>query len=104
MVDKSSDIVRDVKRRMLEALRAREDIAGKVRGYHLEGRTKGLVSTFRKVTLNEPTGLPIGRVMQDMCRVVIASSTRHGVIESRKALASALFCSFVCAQAVKLGR
>ncbi|CAM9721095.1 unnamed protein product [Laminaria digitata] len=46
---RSHDIVHDVKRRMLEALRAREDIAERVRGYHLEGRTKGLVSTFRKV-------------------------------------------------------
>lgn len=49
-VKKSShDIVLDVKRRMLKALHEREDIACRVRGYHLEGRTKGLVSTFRKV-------------------------------------------------------
>ena len=39
----------DVKHRMLEALGAREDIASRVRHYHIEGRTKGLVSTFRKV-------------------------------------------------------
>lgn len=45
----SHDIVLEVKKRMLEALHAREDISSRVRSYHLEGRTKGLVSTFRKV-------------------------------------------------------
>lgn len=48
-MDKSDDIVRDVKKKMLDALHAREDLAGRVYGYHVESRTKGLVSTFRKV-------------------------------------------------------
>lgn len=45
----SHEIVQDVKKRMLEALHAREDIASRVHSYRIEGRTKGLVSTFRKV-------------------------------------------------------
>lgn len=49
VMDNSHDIVRDVKKRMLDALHAREDISGRVRGYRVESRTKGLVSTFRKV-------------------------------------------------------
>lgn len=49
VMDKSHDIVRDVKKIMLDALHAREDISGRVRGYRVESRTKGLVSTFRKV-------------------------------------------------------
>ncbi|CAM9822073.1 unnamed protein product [Ectocarpus sp. 6 AP-2014] len=49
VMGKSHDIVREVKRRMLDALHAREDIARRVHSYRLEGRTKALVSTFRKV-------------------------------------------------------
>ncbi|CAM9309888.1 unnamed protein product [Ectocarpus sp. 4 AP-2014] len=49
VMSKSHDIVREVKRRMLDALHAREDIARRVHSYRLEGRTKALVSTFRKV-------------------------------------------------------
>lgn len=49
MKGQSHDIVKDVKKRMLEALHAREDIARRVHSYRIEGRTKGLVSTFRKV-------------------------------------------------------
>lgn len=45
----SHEIVQDVKKRMLESLHAREDIASRVHSYRIEGRTKGLVSTFRKV-------------------------------------------------------
>ncbi|CAM9232588.1 unnamed protein product [Ectocarpus fasciculatus] len=49
VMGKSHDIVREVKRRMLDALHAREDISRRVHSYRLEGRTKALVSTFRKV-------------------------------------------------------
>ncbi|CAN0463546.1 unnamed protein product, partial [Ectocarpus sp. 8 AP-2014] len=49
VMGKSHDIVREVKRRMLDALHAREDMARRVHSYRLEGRTKALVSTFRKV-------------------------------------------------------
>ncbi|CAM9789708.1 unnamed protein product, partial [Hapterophycus canaliculatus] len=45
----SHDIIEGVKRRMLEALHEREDIANRVNSYRIEGRTKALVSTFRKV-------------------------------------------------------
>ncbi|CAM9328194.1 unnamed protein product [Scytosiphon promiscuus] len=45
----SHDIIQGVKRRMLEALHEREDIASRVHSYRIEGRTKALVSTFRKV-------------------------------------------------------
>lgn len=59
----------DVKRRMLEALRQREDLASRVRGYRVEGRTKGLVSTFRKVIRNCPAVIGIFSV------IVLFSST-----------------------------
>lgn len=59
---KSHDIVREVKRRMLDALHAREDIARRVHSYRLEGRTKALVSTFRKVGIARKSPSATNRV------------------------------------------
>lgn len=49
MKNQSHDIIQGVKKRMLEALYEREDIASRVHFCRIEGRTKALVSTFRKV-------------------------------------------------------
>lgn len=48
--DKGHSVVLDVKRRILQALGEREGMVNKVKGYRIYGRTKGLVSTFRKAS------------------------------------------------------
>lgn len=72
MKARSHDIVVVVKRRMLEALRQREDLTNRVRGYRVEGRTKGLVSTFRKVMIYCPASVVVLVFIKTCYSLVVA--------------------------------
>lgn len=71
---KGRDIVLDVRCQMLKALSEKEGLAARVVGYDIQGRTKGLVSTFRKVTPAFILSSLIGRaVVQGRRRPVVRS-------------------------------
>lgn len=65
MRDKSHDLLPGVKTRVLEALGRRRNLADRVQSYAIDVRTKGLVSTFRKVRN------VLGTARRGLCLVVI---------------------------------
>lgn len=103
MKGQSHEIVKDVKKRMLDALHAREDIARRVHSYRIEGRTKGLVSTFRKVGITQLTNCEGYQPSRVACYheqvIYIRLTAVHGFFASHAAEASpaaALMCDRLC--------
>lgn len=94
---KSHDIVREVKKRMLDALHAREDIATRVRSYRLEGRTKALVSTFRKVGIARKCPSSTNRVGSFILMRDTVDGTEGHVLQSdhRRYLLSSITCGVI---------